>query len=124
MKKKYNKFEQRIKDLFKGDHNQLVIKNIKLENIFFKNIKNPFAENNYLYFSFPLFLHKSFLEYDKEIYDDFLDFLKYIYQSTLISDIYYLCPEFSDFEYPLKNKDILDEMFKNTLFIPCESKKL
>ena len=35
-----------------------------------------------------------------------------------------MCPEFSDFEYPLKNKDILDEMFKNTFFIPCESKKL
>ena len=122
--KKFNKFEQKIKDLFKGDHNQLVITNIKLEHIFFENIENPFIENNYLYFSFPFLFHKSFLEYDEEIYKDFLDFLKYIYQSPLISDIFYLCSEFSEFEYPLKNEDILDEMLKNTFFIPCESKKL
>lgn len=122
--KKFNKFDQKIKDIFSEDHNQLVIKNIKLEHIFFENIENPFIENNYLYYSFPFLLHKSFLEYDKDIYNDFLDFFKYIYQSPLISDIYYMCPEFSDFEYPLKNEDIFDEMFKNTFFIPCESKKL
>ena len=110
--------------MFNDNHNQLIIKNIKIEENFFENIENPFIGDNYLYFSFPGLLHKSFLEFDEEIYDSFLDFLKYIYKSNLLNDIYYLCPEFSDFEYPLKNDAILKEMFENTFFIPCESKKL
>ena len=110
--------------MFNDNHNQLIIKNIKIEENFFENIENPFIDDNYLYFSFPGLLHKSFLEFDEEIYDSFLDFLKYIYKSNLLNDIYYLCPEFSDFEYPLKNDAILKEMFENTFFIPCESKKL
>ena len=123
-KQKFNNFPKNIKGLFNGKDSQLIIKNIKIEQNFFENIENPFIENNYLYFSFPVLLHKSFLEYDQEIYDSFLEFLTSIYKSNLLSDIYYLCPEFSDFDYPLKNDAILNEMFKNTFFIPCESNKL
>ena len=66
-------------------------------------------------------MHKSFIEYDMDIYQEFLDFLKYIYKSRLLQDIFYLCPEFKDFEYPFKNDDILNEMFENTYFVPLES---
>ena len=116
-------YENNIHNLFNGDYNKILIKNIDFPEYFFENIENPFIDN-YLSFPFPTIFHKSFLEYDNEIYKDFLDFLTFIYQSPLLTDIYYLCPEFSDFEYPFKNTDILKEMFENTYFIPCESEKL
>ena len=111
----------------KIDYNKYTIKNIltdiEIPEIFFDKIENPFMDN-YLYYSFPTLFKKSFLQYDEVIYKEFLDFLRFIYKSTLIKDIYYLCPFFNDFEYPLKNDDILDEMFKNTYYIPCESENI
>ena len=121
--KKMKMYDKNIQNLFNGDYNKIVIKNIKLQETFFENIENPFIDN-YLFFSFPSLLHKSFIEYDKDIYNDFIDFLKFIYRTPLLSDIYYLCEEFTDFIYPLKNENILSEMFENTYFLPCESEKL
>ena len=120
---KMKMYDEEIKNLLDGDYNKIVIKNIKLQEIFFENLENPFI-NNYLFFSFPTFLHKNFIEYDKDIYNDFIDYLKFIYKTPLINDIYYLCEEFTDFIYPLKNENILNEMIENTHFIPCEFEKL
>ena len=56
----FNNFPNTIKDLFNGNDNPLIIKNIKTEENFFENIENPFIDDNYLYFSFPVLLHKNF----------------------------------------------------------------
>jgi hypothetical protein len=69
-------------------------------------------------------LHKNFIEYDQEIYNDFIEFLKFIYRAPLLNDIYYLCEEFSDFIYPLNDENISNEMIENIHFIPCKSKNL
>ena len=122
-KKRIKKYDNQIQSLFDGDYDKLFIKNIVIPGDFFENIGNPFI-NNYLCFPFPQLMHKSFIEYDEEIYKEFLDFLKYIYNSELLKDIYYLCPEFEEFEYPFKNDDILNEMFENTFYIPCNSDDL
>ena len=122
-KERIEKYDTQIQTLFAGDYDNLFIKNIVIPGDFFENIENPFI-NNYLCFSFPELMHKSFIEYNKEIYEEFLDFLKYIYKSKLLQDIYYLCNEFEEFEYPFKNDDILKEMFENTYYIPCNSDNL
>jgi len=122
-KEKIDEYDNQIQSLFNGDYDKLFIKNIAIPEDFFENIGDPFI-NNYFCFSFPDLMHKSFIEYDKEIYEEFLDFLKYIYKSQLLQHIYYLCPEFKDFEYPFKNDDILKEMFENTHYIPCNSNEL
>ena len=119
-KKRIKAYDYQIQSLFDGDYDKLFIKNIAVPEDFFENIGNPFI-NNYLCFPFPQLMHKSFIEYDENIYKEFLDFLKYIYKSELLQDIYYLCPEFEEFEYPFKNDDILNEMFENTYYIPCNS---
>lgn len=115
-------YEDIIKKLFVNSDN-LLLSNIGLPGVFFENINNPFIDN-FLAFPFPTIFHKNFLEYIPEIYQDFLEHLKYIYKSILIQDIYYLCPEFDDFDYPFKNDEILNEMFKNTFFIPGYSENL
>ena len=120
--KRFIIYQDKIKELF-GDSNKLLLQNIKIAGDFFKRINNPFIDN-YLAFPFPTLFHKNFLEYDQEVYCEFLKYLKYIYQSILMRDIYYLCPEFNDFAYPFENDNILNEMFNNTYFIPCYSKKL
>ena len=112
-----------LHDLFNENTDILLYENIKSLDSFFENINNPFIDN-YLCFRFPAILHKNFLEYDEDIYQEFKAFLKFIYKSRLLSDIYYLCPEFQEYEYPFENDNILNEMFKNTYFIPCESKGL
>jgi len=119
--RKLKKYDKELNPLLKVDYNKILYKNISPEG-FFDDIENPFCDN-YLAYTFPDFIHKTFIEYDNEIYCEFLEFLKFIYKSPLMQDIYYLCPEFIDFEYPFINDDILNEMFKNTNYIPCESKK-
>ena len=116
-------YNSKIQILLNGDYNKIVIKNIKLPEIFFENLENPFIDN-YLFFTFPDLLHKNFIEYDQEIYNDFIEFLKFIYRAHLLNDIYYLCEDFNDFIYPLNDENILNEMIKNTHFIPCESRNL
>ena len=54
----------------------------------------------------------------EKIYKSFIDFIKYIYSSNLLKEIYYNIPEFKQFFYPYDNKDILDELFNNTKFMP------
>lgn len=121
-KERFKGYKKIIKELFNNE-NDLVLKNIIVPADFFEFLANPFI-NNYLAFPFPVLLHKNFLEYDRDIYNEFLEFLKYIYKSELIQDIYYLCPEFKDFDYPFKDDNILEEMFNNTYFLPCNSKNL
>ena len=104
--------------------NDLISKNIKCSHSNFLNkFENPFIDN-YLCYPFPTFLHKNYLEFYEDIYNDFLDYLKYIYKSSIMQDIYYLCEEFDGYEYPLMNDDILNEMFQNTYYIPFESESL
>ena len=45
-------------------------------------------------------------------------FWKKIYQSDLLQEIFYATPEFQDFKYPLLDKEILEEMIDNTVFLP------
>ena len=87
--KRFKKYDDKIKKYFNGDYNQILMKNIKLPRIFFENIEDPFI-NNYLNFSFPKIMHKSFIEYDEDIYKEFLGFLKVIYKSQLLMDILFM----------------------------------
>ena len=48
----------------------------------------------------------------------FKDYLKHIYSSKLIKDIYYLIHEFNDFLYPFQDEEILNELFEITSFFP------
>ena len=54
--KKMELYNSKIQILLDGDYNKIVIKNIKLPEIFFENLENPFIDN-YLFFSFPELLH-------------------------------------------------------------------
>ena len=122
-KRRMEIYDEQIQSLLGGDYDKIVFRKIPQPLLFFENIENPFI-NNYFYFPFPQLMHKSFIEYDEDIYKEFKIFLKSIYQSKLLKDIYYLSTEFKDFEYPFKNDDILNEMFENTHYIPCNSQNL
>ena len=61
--KKLELYNSKIQILLHGDYNKIVIKNIKLPEIFFENLENPFIDN-FLFFTFPELLHKNFIEYD------------------------------------------------------------
>jgi len=115
-------YDMKLKALPQVDYNKILYKNIK-PGKFFANIGDPFS-SNYLAYTFPDCIHKSYIEYDKEIYIEFLEFLRFVYKSPLMQDIFYLCSEFMEFEYPFINDNILNEMFENTNYIPCESKIL
>ena len=99
--------------------------NIANENLAFDNISieyedsliNPINFNSYFYI-FPTLLEKNILKNDPDIFESFKQYVKYIYSSELIKDIYYYSQEFNDFAYPLEDNEILDKIFEYTTFVP------
>ena len=100
-------------------------KTIKQEELVFSNldshfnnkIDNPFS-NNAIYYKYPFLLKKNIFQTNENIYNHFREYLKKIYQSDLLQEIFYATPEFQDFKYPLLDKEILEEMIDNTVFLP------
>ena len=111
---KYNLHtNQEQKKIFKKDDLALV----NFDYLFEKHASNPFY-NNAKYFKFPLLLKKNVFETNSTILDNFKDFLRTIYKSKLLEEIFYLTPEFNGFKYPLLDEEILEEMIDNTTFLP------
>ena len=48
------------------------------------------------------------MQSDNDLFKEFINFLKYIYTSKLIKDIYYLSLDFKDFLFPFDDEEILD----------------
>jgi len=94
-----------------------------IDNKYSDSIKNPFSSNSF-YYDFPTFLKKNFLQNDKKLYEDYKNFIKYIYSSEIMKDIFYLCPEFNEFAYPLDDDEIFNEIFDYTLFVPFNTEVL
>ena len=96
------------------------IDEIALENVdatFESEGKNPFNYNAE-YYLYPYLLKKNIIQGDKEILDSFKDFLKYVYKSKIIRDIFYMTPEFQEFAYPFDDDKIFEELFEMTIFFP------
>lgn len=101
-------------------------KNLALSNInhkFAPSLDNPFFNNSYFY-KFPFLLKKNIIQNDDKIAKEFKSFLKYIYSSDLLKDIFYLTEEFNEFEYPFNNDEIFEEMISYTTFLPVNYTKL
>ena len=102
------------------DTEQKDLSNIAFQNIdalFETDIKNPFSHTE-KYFLYPDLLTKNIIQNDREIFDSFKNFLKYIYSSKLIKDIFYLTTEFKEFKYPFEDISIIEELFEITIFLP------
>ena len=99
----------------KKNSNKYAIENIDI--LFDSNSKNPF-NNNSEYFLFPVLLKKNKIQSDEELFISFKNFLKYIYKSKIIKDIFYLTSEFEEFLYPFEDEEILDELFEMITFLP------
>jgi hypothetical protein len=99
----------------KNNYKDIVLSNIQSQ--FESNNKNPFYYNS-KYFAYPLLLEKNLIQTDEEILKSFKIFLKQVYNSKLIKDIYYISYEFNDFLYPLEDDEIFNELFDLTNFLP------
>lgn len=99
----------------KNNYKDIVLSNIQSQ--FESNNKNPFYYNS-KYFANPLLLEKNLIQTDEEILKSFKIFLKQVYNSKLIKDIYYISYEFNDFLYPLEDDEIFNELFDLTNFLP------
>jgi len=122
------KLNRLISELSKIDKNCIEngFKLFALENIdknFRRTINNPFNYNS-KYYSFPTLLKKNIIDNDKEISEAFVTYLKYIYSSNIIKDIFYLTPEFEEFIYPLEDERIFNELMEYTVFMPLEGDDL
>ena len=122
LKTKYNQIEIDKSALYTENNNKIL-------NLAYSNLDNKYPDTsnnklfpNYKYYSFPDFLEKNIIKNDKELYEDFKKFIKYIYSSEIMKDIFYLNPEFNEFVYPLDNDEIFNEIFEYTIFIPFNSK--
>ena len=96
--------------------------NLSYSNInynFINSLENPFIFNS-LFYSFPTLLEKNILQNSKELYNNFKNYIKYIYSSEIMKDIYYLCPESNDFVYPLDKEEFVNEIFDYTIFAPLD----
>jgi len=110
--------EKTKKNYKKNNYKEIVLKNIQSQ--FESNNKNPFYYNS-KYFSYPLFLEKNLIQTDEDILNSFKNFLKQVYNSPLMKDIFYLSYEFNDFLYPLEDDDIFEELFDLTNFLPFKN---
>jgi hypothetical protein len=79
--------EKTKKNYKKNNYKEIVLKNIQSQ--FESNNKNPFYYN-LKYFAYPLLLEKNLIQTDEEILKSFKIFLKQVYNSKLIKDIYYI----------------------------------
>ena len=69
-------------------------------------------------------IKKNIFQANENTYNNFRKYLKEIYKSKLLEEIFYLTPEFNDFKYPLLDDEILDEMIDNTIFLPYDQEAL
>ena len=88
-----------------------------IDNKFSRSLESPFYYNS-KYYSFPTLLTKNIIDNNQEIRNSFINYLKYIYSSNIIKDIFYLTPEFEEFIYPLEDEKIFDELMEYTIFMP------
>ncbi len=109
------------KNCIKNNYELFAIEN--LDHNFYRTIKNPFNYNS-KYYSFPTLLKKNIIYNDKDIGQAFVKYLKYIYSSNIIKDIFYLTPEFEEFIYPLEDERIFNELMEYTIFMPLEGDDL
>ena len=72
-------------------------------------------------FKFPYILERNSLMNNQNIFKCFIDYIKSIYKSSLMKEIFYNTPEFMDFLYPFDDDEILDELFDNIIFLPLKS---
>ena len=103
------------------EQNELVNINLDLE---FKDKYNNIFSDNSKYYIFPILLQKNVIESNKNILESFKELLKYIYNSQLLKDIFYLTPEFNEFKYPLSDPEIFDEMIENIVYLPFKPEVL
>jgi len=111
--------KKETRDSIKTD--ELVFYN--LNDDFEKRKDNPFCYNAQ-YYKYPILLYKNIFQLNQNTFKLFRKFLKEIYQSKLLEEIFYLTPEFNDFKYPLLDDEILDEMLDNTIFLPYDHQTL
>ena len=130
----YNNPKKKNEDLyitFTNYSNEDIRNTINKDELVFANvdddfpqvIDNPFA-NRAKYYKYPKNLEKNIFKENERTKKFFRNFLKEVYQSPLLEEIFYLTPEFNDFKYPLKDEEILNEMIDNTLIIPFGNENL
>ena len=119
-KEKIGIFKKYLID-FKNYDENLALSN--LNHKFNSVLDNPFFFNSYFY-KFPALLNKNIIQNNEKISKEFKNFLKYIYSSDLLKDIFYLTEEFNEFEYPFNNEEIFEELFSLTTFLPVNYTKL
>ena len=114
--------DEKAKQKFeKNNYREIALSNIN--STFKSNYINPFNYKAYFY-TFPYLLQKNIIQNDEELFNSFIDFLKYIYTSPIMEDIFYLSKEFQEFIYPFDDKDILEELLENTIFLPFPNDSL
>ena len=119
-KNQYNMFAiNNIEEFIKKD--ELVFYN--LDSYFMATKDNPFS-NRAKYYSYPILLKKNIFQANEKTFNSFRRYLKEIYKSKLLEEIFYLTTEFNDFKYPLLDDEILDEMIDNTIFLPYDQEAL
>ena len=119
-KEKYNQFiNEKSDELIRKE--DLVFYN--LDSYFMTTKDNQFC-NKAKYYSYPTLLKKNIFQENENTFNNFRKYLKEIYKSKLLEEIFYLTPEFNDFKYPLLDDGILDEMIDNTIFLPYDQEAL
>ena len=96
---------------------------VNLDGKYHDSLNNPFYYNA-CYYNFPTLLKKNIIQNDNVIYKKFIQYLKYIYSSKIMKDIYYLSSEFNEFAYPLEDDEIFNEMLEHTFFVPFDGRIL
>ena len=92
------------------NYNELCGRN---KDIIIRNLEIPFLLDSY-FFSYPFILNKNTLKNNEKIFNSFVNFIKYIYTSELMKEIFYKynVPEFKGFSYPFEDKNIINSYFK------------
>ena len=94
-----------------------------LDEDFDDRMDNPFS-NTAKFYQYPIILKKNIFQVNEYIFQLFKKYLKKIYKSDLLQEIFYSTPEFEDFKYPLLDDEILEEMIDNTVFLPFNHEAL
>ena len=111
--------KSRIKEPINSE--ELVFYNLDVR--FIRKMNNPFSDSA-KYYKYPTLLKKNIFQINDNIFQSLIIFLKRIYKSDLLQEIFYSIPEFNEFKYPLLDDDILEEMIENTVFLPFNQDKL
>ena len=119
-KERYNCYvKAKSKKFIKSE--ELVYYNLDVD--FDDRMDNPFS-NTAKFYQYPIILKKNIFQVNEYIFQLFKKYLKKIYKSDLLQEIFYSTPEFGDFKYPLLDDEILEEMIDNTVFLPFNHEAL